>query len=144
MLEMLSVYYKKKKNWLHSVASKGCERLHFKVHVRFISLIPFPETESADTLSVKTLTDALKRGTQTLNTKEWILCGKTFRKKALAEVGASLLHMAVCCQSFSRRSPRSSCNLLNGHISKALEWKAEGLRNLFSKAALQSREAVVL
>lgn len=63
MLEMLSVYYTK--IWLHSVTSKGSERLHYKVQVRYISLIPFPDTVSADKLSVEIRTDALKRGDQT-------------------------------------------------------------------------------
>lgn len=87
MLKM-SVYYTK--IWLHSIASKDNERLHCKVQVRFISLIPFPETVSADKLSVEICTDALKRSNQTLSSKEWILYGKTFPKKALAEVEASL------------------------------------------------------
>lgn len=103
MLEMLSVYYTK--IWPHSVASKGSERLHCKVQVRYIFLFPFPETLSADKLSVEISTDALKRSNQTLNTKEWILYGKTFCTKALAEVEASFLQ-CLCAVRVSAGGPQ--------------------------------------
>lgn len=102
MLEMLSVYYTK--IWLRSVASKGNEWLHCKVQVRYVSLFPFPETVSADKLSVEIWTDALRRGNQTLNTKEWILYGKTFHRKVFAEVGVSLLQCVL--SEFQQEVPK--------------------------------------
>lgn len=90
-------------------------------------------------------TEGPKRGNQALTPRNQFCREKPSVKKALAEVEESLLHMPVLCQSFSRRSPRTSAHAFNTCISGALEWKAEGLENLFSKAALQSeREAVVL
>lgn len=93
MLEMLSLYYTK--IWLCSLASKSNERLRCKVQVRDISLIPFPETVSADKISVETCTEGPGRGNQALTPRIEFCREKPCVKKALAEAEEFITHAHV-------------------------------------------------